>query len=105
MSKSALSPQELAHTLLGEKHTEQEVTQMIHDIDNYPDVEWVPLGRERNNYSIVENQQAEPMAAFTELVINSIDAIILRSYFDRFGDDYTGNEFSSLEEAANELID
>jgi len=105
MSKPALSPQKLAHSLLGEKHTEQEAAQVIHDLEDHPDVEWVPLGREPNNYSIVENQQAEPMAAFTELVINSIDAIILRAYFNRFGDDYTGNEFSSLEEAADELID
>jgi len=105
MSEAALSPEEIGRELIKDKHTEQEVANLIHDIEDYPDVDWVPLGREPNNYSIVENQQADAMAAFTELVVNSIDAIILRSFFNEFGDDYTGDEFSSLDEAAEELVE
>jgi len=105
MSEAALSPREIADELIRERHTEQEVADLLHEIGDNPEVNWVPLGREPNNYSIVENQQADAMAAFTELVVNSIDAIILRAFFNRFGDSYSGDEFSSLEEAAEELVE
>ncbi|WP_229770455.1 hypothetical protein [Halorhabdus sp. CBA1104] len=105
MSEAALSPREIADELIKERHTEQEVADLLHEIEDHPEVDWVPLGREPNNYSIVENQQADAMAAFTELVVNSIDAIILRAFFNRFGDSYSGDEFSSLEEAAEELVE
>lgn len=105
MSTHGLRPKQLALELLNEKHTEPPVAQVIHEVESNPDVEWVPLGREPNNYSIVENQQADAMAAFTELVVNSIDAIILRSFFEEYGDDYTGDEYSSLDEAADALVD
>lgn len=105
MSKTSISPGEVAKELIKERHTEQKVTELITDIEDRPKVDWVPLGREPNNYSIVENQQADAMAAFTELVVNSIDAIILRSFFNKFGDSYSGDEYSSLSEAANELVD
>jgi len=105
MSTPALDPQQLATELLFDKHTEQPVAQTLHEIESHSNVEWVPLGREPNNYSIVENQQADAMAAFTELVVNSIDAIILRSFFEKFGDDYSGDEYASLDEAAENLVD
>jgi len=105
MSEAALSSEKIADELMNECHTEQDVTNLLHEIEDIPEVDWVPLGREPNNYSIVENQQADAMAAFTELVVNSIDAIILRAFFNRFDDDYSGDEFSSLEEAAEGLVD
>jgi len=105
MSEAALSPREIADELIKKRHTEREVADLLHEIEDHPEVDWVPLGREPNNYSIVENQQADAMAAFTELVVNSIDAIILRAFFNRFGDSYSGDEFSSLEEAAEELVE
>lgn len=105
MSTPALDPKGIASKLLTEQHKEASVAQLLHELEDNPDVDWVPLGREPNNYSIVENQQADAMAAFTELVVNSIDAIILRSFFQKFGDDYSGDEYSSLEEAAEALVD
>lgn len=105
MSSQALSPKQLARDLISERHTEQDVSDFIRQIRDHPDVDWVPIGREPNNYSIVENQQADAMAAFTELVVNSIDAIILRAYFDKYGDSYSGGEYSSLDEAAEDLVD
>ena len=105
MSHATLSSKELAQNLLTKEHTESEVAELIHDqVEKNSDTEWVPLGREPNNYSIVENQQADAMAAFTELVVNSIDAIILRNYFQRFENDHNGSEFDSLKEAAEELV-
>lgn len=105
MSTPVLDPQRIATDLLDRKHTEQAVAEQLHELESHPDVDWVPLGREPNNYSIVENQQSNAFAAFTELVINSIDAIILRSFYEKHGDDYSGDEYSSLDEAANELVD
>lgn len=105
MSISANESKEFAEELLGEVHTEQGVTQFLQKIDDLAGVEWVPLGREPNNYSIVENQQADAMAALTELIINSIDAIILRSFFQQYGDEYDGDEYDSLEHAAEDLVD
>jgi len=105
MSTEALSAQELANEFIKEIHKEQSVSEVLHELESHPDIEWVPLGREPNNYSIVENQQADAMAAFTELVVNSIDAIILRAFFEEYGDGYTGSEYSSLEAAADDLVD
>ena len=66
---------------------------------------WKPLGGIENNYGIVENQQADPMAALTELIVNSIDAILLKNYHEYVDDEYTGDEFGTLNAAADTLID
>lgn len=41
-------------------------------------VEWVPLGQSENNFGVIENQQASPIAALIEKLTNSIDAILMR---------------------------
>jgi hypothetical protein len=105
MSSQVLSRKKFAEDLISKYHTEQEVSNFIRQLEDHPNVDWVPIGREPNNYSIVENQQADAMAAFTELVINSIDAIILRAYFNKYSNDYTGDEYRSLDEAAEDLVD
>lgn len=105
MSYPALDSKEIAEELIGERHTEQAVAEFIHEIEDRAEVDWVPLGREPNNYSIVENQQADAMAALTELLVNSIDAIILKSFFQKYGDNFDGGEYSSLEKAAADLVD
>lgn len=105
MSNPELTPREHALDLISNRHTEQEVSELVREFDNHSDTDWVPLGREPNNYSIVENQQADAMAAFVELVINSIDSIILKAFFEKYGDNYDGDEYQSLEEAADDLIE
>ncbi|MDW8300580.1 MAG: hypothetical protein RML95_14715 [Anaerolineae bacterium] len=51
-------------------------------IARYPNIfkqeNWRPLGGTESNYSIVENQQSNPVAALVEKIINSIDAILMR---------------------------
>lgn len=66
-------------------------------------IEWLPRGQ-RNNYGIVENQQSEPMAALTELFTNSLDALLLKRYRKKYGNDGTGEEFQSLHGAAQDLL-
>jgi len=87
--------------------TERTVGEILQD-DFYDDENWVPLGDEKNNYGIVENQAASPMAALAEIVINSVDAILLKNYKQRFNV-HSGEsdqpEFGTLETAADELVD
>ncbi|GAA5481407.1 hypothetical protein Hsar01_00616 [Haloferula sargassicola] len=39
---------------------------------------WLPLGSNENNFGVIENQQASPIAALIEKLTNSIDAILMR---------------------------
>lgn len=51
-------------------------------ISKYPDIfsnnNWLPIGDTESNFSIIENQQSNPIAALVEKVTNSIDAILMR---------------------------
>ncbi|MBP1955060.1 regulator of replication initiation timing [Halarchaeum rubridurum] len=105
MSQSQ-SMKALAEELLLERDTDQEVAELVHrEFEGNPDAEWVALGQEENNYSIVENQQSEAMAALTELLTNSNDAVTLKNFYQRYGDSYSGDEFENTHEAAEELVD
>ena len=39
---------------------------------------WFPLGGHENNFGVIENQQASPIAALVEKITNSIDALLMR---------------------------
>jgi hypothetical protein len=41
-------------------------------------ISWLPLGGNENNYGVIENQQASPIAALIEKITNSIDATLMR---------------------------
>src|SRR6266511_2811994 len=41
-------------------------------------LQWHPLGNNTNNFGVIENQQASPVAALIEKVTNCIDAILMR---------------------------
>jgi len=42
------------------------------------EIQWYPLGGSENNFGVIENQQASPIAALIEKLTNSIDAILMR---------------------------
>lgn len=44
---------------------------------------WVPIGNNESNYGIIENQQANPIAALVEKVTNSIDAILTKKCLEQ----------------------
>lgn len=56
------------------------------DIDNLISVNsylsntenWFPIGQNESNFSIIENQQSNPIAALVEKVTNSIDATLMK---------------------------
>ena len=51
-------------------------------INNHPDIfrqeNWCPLGKNDNNFGVIENQQSNPIAALIEKITNSIDAILMK---------------------------
>lgn len=95
-----------AATQLLEAERESEVQNILEN-EFFDDVVWKPLGGEgnENNYGTVENQAAEPMAALTELIVNSQDAILLKEYNRRYSGDDSAPDFSNASKAAEELLD
>lgn len=55
-------------------------------LNRYPELaapqNWRPYGQNESNYGVVENQQASPIPALVEKLINSIDAILMRRCFE-----------------------
>ena len=43
---------------------------------------WRPYGDNESNFSVVENQQANPVAALVEKLTNSIDALLMRKCYE-----------------------
>ncbi len=52
-------------------------------LDAYSDSDWHPYGGFDNNYGMIGAQQAEPLSALSEKVINAIDAILMRECLKR----------------------
>ena len=44
---------------------------------------WLPIGGNDSNFSIIENQQSNPIAALVEKVTNSIDAILMKKCLEK----------------------
>jgi len=76
--KDLVSNKKLFELLYG-AGTEDELYRII---KKYPEIfdneNWSPLGQNSSNYSIVKNQQANPIAALIEKITNSIDAILTK---------------------------
>lgn len=59
--------------------TETAVTAVVERHAQFGDSEnWRPYGKIESNFGVVENQQASPIPALVEKIINSIDAILTR---------------------------
>jgi len=66
-------------------HTEQELDDFFakHPKLFNDSKHWKPLGGNESNFGVVENQQASPIAALIEKLINSIDAILMRKCYEK----------------------
>lgn len=85
--------------------TESEVHQILNG-KFFEESNWEPLGGQDNNYGIVENQAASPLAALTEIIVNSIDAILLKNFNLRYSDEESERpEFKTMQRAAEKLIE
>lgn len=59
--------------------TEADIDKLISEESKLSDAKnWFPIGQNESNFSIIENQQSNPIAALVEKVTNSIDAILMR---------------------------
>ena len=65
---------------------------------------WYPLGGDDNNFSIVENQQANPVAALVEKLTNSIDAILMRRCREEGIDPESPNAPRSIDDAIHRFF-
>ena len=84
---------------------EDEVTKII---SKHPDVfkseNWSPFGGNESNFSIVENQQSNPVAALVEKITNSIDAILMRKCYEAGIDPKSSDAPRSVEKAVAQFF-
>jgi hypothetical protein len=65
--------------LLYNAGTEEDVQQIIDKHTGvFENKNWGPIGNNESNYGIIENQQANPIAALVEKVTNSMDALLTK---------------------------
>lgn len=81
-------------------HTEEELdTYLSNNTDIFHQANWHPLGANENNYGVIENQQASPIAALIEKITNSIDATLMRKCYEAGIDPKSADAPKSMEEA------
>jgi hypothetical protein len=85
---------------------ETEVTTALDELARTYDVDWTPIGGQRNNYGVVENQSSSPLGALNEIISNGIDAILRRRYRERHGSEYQDkHNLTSYAVAGDELLE
>lgn len=104
--------------MLGNKVSNQKLFQLIFDsgdeaelqevIDLHPDVfkqeNWHALGGDRNNFSVVKNQQSNPIAALIEKITNSIDATLTRKCLEAGMEPESSEAPRSINEAVDRFF-
>ena len=82
--------------------SEQEVANIIRSSPKFLYGNWKPLGGIDNNYGVVLNQQAHPVASIVEKIVNSCDAVLIkeckRRKIDPEGDEAPESMFQAVEE-------
>ena len=59
--------------------TEQDINEIIlSNPDYFKNDNWFPIGGNESNFSVIENQQSNPIASLVEKVTNSIDANLMK---------------------------
>jgi len=91
--------------LLFEAQTETKVEQIILSNSelNKPE-NWKPLGENKSNFSIVKNQQSNPIAALIEKITNSIDAILTKKCYEAGIDPKSPKAPKSMQEALDKFF-
>lgn len=80
--------------------TEQDVNEVINSHPNiFKSENWHPLGKNENNFAVIENQQSTPIAALIEKITNSIDAVLMRKCLEAGIDPKSDSAPRSMEEA------
>ncbi|KAA0126801.1 hypothetical protein FY557_15985 [Chryseobacterium sp. SN22] len=85
--------------------TEQDVEKTIQKFKNiFKKENWVPIGGNESNFSIIENQQSNPIAALIEKVTNSIDATLMKRCIELGIDPKSTNAPKSMDEAVDKFF-
>ena len=80
--------------------TEQDVDKVINSHPNiFKSENWLPLGRNENNFAVIENQQSTPIAALIEKITNAIDAVLMKKCLEADIKPTSGSAPQSMEEA------
>jgi hypothetical protein len=74
-------------------------------LDKYSDSNWHPYGGLENNFGAIGTQQADPLGALVEKVINSVDAILMRECLSRNLDPRSSAAPRSMTEASELFLD
>ena len=81
---------------------------VAHVIDRHPAFQdpenWKPYGQNESNFGVVENQQASPIPALVEKIINSIDAILTRRCHEEGIDPRASKAPRSVDEAVTRFF-
>lgn len=64
---------------------------------------WRPYGDNESNFSVVENQQANPVAALVEKLTNAIDAMLMKKCFEQGIDPRSHEAPRNMEEAVHKF--
>ena len=67
--------------------------------DSFKPDNWYPLGRNENNFGVIENQQSTPIAALIEKITNSIDAVLMKKCLEAGINPKSEKAPKSMEEA------
>jgi len=90
---------------LAQAESESEIRNLIETEPYFIRGGWKALGGIENNYGVILNQQAHPVAAIVEKIINSSDALLLKeckkSGIDPEGSDAPQTMFEAVEEFFN----
>lgn len=85
--------------------TETELDAVLSKYDWLNDsVNWRPYGQNESNYAVVENQQASPIPALVEKIVNCIDATLMRLCLELGIDPRSPDAPRSIEEAVARFI-
>jgi hypothetical protein len=66
---------------------------------------WRPYGDNESNFSVVENQQANPVAALVEKLTNSIDALLMKKCYEANIDPRSHDAPKTMERAVRSFYD
>lgn len=70
----------------------------------FGDAQWKPLGNNPSNFSVVKNQQSNPIAAIIEKVTNSIDALLTKRAYESGIDPRSPEAPQSMDEAVKRFF-
>ena len=93
---------ELLESLLSSVSTEE--VKGIVDGCNFTVDDWKPYGGREKNWDIVSNQQTNAVGALTEIITNSIDAVLSRKAYESGIEDLTSDQApQSMQDAVREF--